>query len=87
MVSTCANPECAVPFLYYGLGRLFVFEPDGNAQVRVESFWLCGDCAARLTLIRDVLTSDIKVVDINENELFRARVTMSWANKLRSGYA
>ncbi len=87
MVSTCANPECALPFLYYGSGRLYVFEPDGSAQVCLESYWLCGECAARLTLIRDVLTTDIKLVDINENKLFRPRATLSSANKLRPGYA
>lgn len=65
MVSKCANPECSVPFRYFHLGKLFRFEAEaglerrrsmgseGNARKqmpRLEFFWLCDACAAKMTL-------------------------------------
>ncbi len=87
MVSTCANPECAAPFLYYGTGRLYVFEPDGDSQPRVESYWLCTDCAGQFTLVRDVLMDGVQLVAIDGTDAFVPRATTPTANKLRSGYA
>ena len=66
MVSRCANPGCAAPFLYLHQGKLFRMEsdasfvsrtppsadPDGKKPARrVEYFWLCRDCAAEMTLV------------------------------------
>jgi hypothetical protein len=69
MLSHCANPQCARPFLRLGEGRLFQVETGsvaiaGNtrapvpAQHRqpprgVERFWLCDQCARVWTLVHD----------------------------------
>jgi len=60
MVSKCANPNCSAPFLYLHQGKLFRLETDAQDPVadaamkkfsrRTEFFWLCSECAARLTL-------------------------------------
>jgi len=64
MVAKCANPACAVPFLYMREGKLFRMEfdlapdllkaeLDGSPKAvrKVEHFWLCGPCSASLTLV------------------------------------
>lgn len=67
MVSKCANPECSVSFQYFREGKLYRIDNAGlgtdlptGPQVparkrphRVEHYWLCGTCAARLTLTYD----------------------------------
>jgi hypothetical protein len=62
MLSKCANPKCESPFNYFNEGKLFEFDFDlGSAtclhrrQARKAAsarkiFWLCGACAATLTL-------------------------------------
>ncbi len=61
MLSKCANPACTTPFQYLRDGKLFQIELDSTAQSgihvvnklpsrKVEHFWLCGPCSARLTL-------------------------------------
>lgn len=63
MLHKCANPTCLNPFRKLSEGRLFLVEmeiadpagrvrarADGRAPHRIEHFWLCGDCAAVLTL-------------------------------------
>jgi len=57
MVSTCANPECSVPFRHLKQGRLIVIDPrdQGHSHVpapssRLEYFWLCDLCAPRFCL-------------------------------------
>ncbi|MFB3916842.1 MAG: hypothetical protein ACE14M_08935 [Terriglobales bacterium] len=60
MLSKCANPACQTPFQYLRDGKLFQFElpshsgpqlVGGDRPVRkVEHFWLCGRCAATMTL-------------------------------------
>jgi hypothetical protein len=52
MVTKCANPDCGAPFLYLRHGRLFAI-PRPGASLRaanIEYFWLCGNCAGRLTI-------------------------------------
>jgi hypothetical protein len=66
MVSKCANPDCSVPFRYFHTGKLFRAEIaagldrrrtlDQEARQnrplrRLEFFWLCEDCAGKMTLI------------------------------------
>jgi len=65
MLSKCANPECSTPFLYMHGGRLFRWDhtsaskntelaapPDFKKRSnKVEFFWLCNDCASKMTLI------------------------------------
>jgi len=62
MLSKCANPVCFTPFRYLRDGKLF--EIDSNigfenaveakkSARRVEFFWLCGECAAKMTVVRD----------------------------------
>lgn len=68
MLSKCANPECSAPFLYFHRGRLFRLETEGRqdrrrnmggevgtakALRRVEFYWLCQDCAEKMTLTFD----------------------------------
>jgi hypothetical protein len=68
MVSKCANPDCSVPFRYFHTGKLFraeiaagldrrrTFEQEARHNRplrRLEFFWLCEDCAGKMTLIFD----------------------------------
>jgi hypothetical protein len=55
MLSTCANPDCAVPFEYQR-GRFFRFHrssPEGHSATNthsVQHFWLCKSCSEVFTL-------------------------------------
>jgi hypothetical protein len=66
MVSKCANSGCPSVFLYLHAGRVFRIEVEppnpcssglGKDQKtkkparRAEYFWLCEDCAAKMTLV------------------------------------
>jgi hypothetical protein len=55
MVSRCANPDCSANFRYLRDGRLFHLHLKrngrGQGELRLESFWLCGSCAPRLTVV------------------------------------
>jgi hypothetical protein len=67
MLSHCANPKCAKPFLRLREGKLFLVETDripktGGAattvrkrtpQRHLERYWLCEDCASHWTLVCD----------------------------------
>ena len=69
MLSRCANPQCAKPFLRLGQGRLFLAEtvsvahpPDATVSLfpyarhpprRVERYWLCDQCSRISTLVHD----------------------------------
>ena len=59
MLSKCANPGCPAPFLYLHEGKLFRLDTasgDPAPQTtqatgrNLEFFWLCGECAVKLTL-------------------------------------
>jgi hypothetical protein len=65
MVSKCANPECSAPFLYFHQGKLFRLETEGRHDRRrhlgddtgvgrnlrrIEFYWLCDECAGKMTL-------------------------------------
>jgi hypothetical protein len=64
MVSKCANPGCAATFLYFHKGKLFRVEAPADQTLeetgyenavkkparRLEFFWLCDKCAAKMTL-------------------------------------
>lgn len=66
MVSKCANPECAATFRYFHLGKLFRWEIEvgldrrralgernemEKPRRRIEFFWLCEECAQKMTLV------------------------------------
>lgn len=66
MLSKCANPSCSTPLVYLREGKIFTMEYASGPQAvknadqtrqappaRVEHFWLCGPCSARLTLVYD----------------------------------
>ena len=65
MLAKCANPSCSTPLVYLREGKIFMVESpqsqteqDGAIFIRprsnrVEHFWLCGPCAARMTLTYD----------------------------------
>jgi hypothetical protein len=66
MLAKCANPSCSTPLIYLREGKIFMVESpqsrtdkDGaivirsKASNRVEHFWLCGPCAAQMTLTYD----------------------------------
>jgi len=68
MVSKCANPNCAASFRYFHIGRLFRMETSsglerrrsmGEDEVlsrplrRIEFYWLCENCASKMTLVCD----------------------------------
>ena len=63
MLSKCANPGCSRPFRYLHQGKLFRMEtevgdnersfgsdPDVKKHRRLEFFWLCEECALKMTL-------------------------------------
>ena len=72
MVSQCANPTCAAPFRYLRQGKIFLVEHrkwDGNGNGsrsggKVEFFYLCSDCASRLTLERELASGLVRVAEI-----------------------
>jgi hypothetical protein len=62
MLTKCSNPECFNHFLYMDEGKVFRFETrcasGGDPQFtkkktaqKIEFFWLCSNCAARMTLL------------------------------------
>lgn len=58
MLFKCANPDCVEKFLYLHQGKIFHLMPtpevqavDGGATWLQERFWLCDQCATKLTLI------------------------------------
>ena len=64
MLAKCANPSCSTPLIYLREGKIFMIESphtdkDGVTHIRpkspnrVEHFWLCGLCAAQMTLTYD----------------------------------
>jgi hypothetical protein len=66
MLAKCANPSCSTPLVYLREGKIFMVESpqsqtdkDGAVSIRpkspnrVEHFWLCGPCAAHMTLTYD----------------------------------
>lgn len=71
MTAQCANPACSIPLRFLNAGRLFQFEirpkpvereiepnpaePSALASQKIQHFWLCGQCASRLTLVFDAL--------------------------------
>ena len=63
MLAKCANPSCSTSLVYLREGKIFMVESpqsrtDKDAAIvfqakspnRVEHFWLCGPCAAEMTL-------------------------------------
>lgn len=68
MVSKCANPHCIAIFRYFHIGRLFRIETSsgmerrrsmgqdealGRPLRRIEFYWLCENCASKMTLVFD----------------------------------
>ena len=66
MVSKCANAGCTSVFLYLHAGKIFRIEVETSNSVpssfgrdaemkkparRVEFFWLCNECASKMTLV------------------------------------
>jgi hypothetical protein len=66
MVSRCANPVCSSLFLYLHAGKIFRTEAETSSRLatgfgadaemkkparRVELFWLCNECASKMTLV------------------------------------
>ena len=83
MVSKCANPDCSTPFLYFHRGKLFRLETDGRpdrrremgddtsmkkCMRRIEFYWLCEDCAEKMTLAFDKSTG----VSVRRQTVIRA---------------
>jgi hypothetical protein len=57
MVATCANPACNLAFTNLSRGRLYLLPPENTASLGVSlidfCYWLCPDCAALFTIVRD----------------------------------
>jgi len=47
MVAKCTNPACPARFRYLSQGKLFWLEVDYG---KYEYFWLCADCASKMSL-------------------------------------
>lgn len=84
MLSKCANPTCGSTFHYFREGKLYQFEinlsteDDLNPQQgvrkpvrKVEHFWLCGRCAASMSLALEGQRK-VVVVPFNSPEMRRA---------------
>lgn len=60
MLDKCSNPSCGESFRYLQQGRLFRLDNDLSVdlsrQSRPEYFWLCANCAAKMTLRLDEST-------------------------------
>ncbi len=75
MVSQCANPRCSAPFRYLRQGKVFLVEhrnknSNGNGRRtagKVEYFYLCSDCAARLTLEREPASGLVRVAELDSS--------------------
>lgn len=60
MIATCSNPACNAPFLYFRSGKIFMLEANhvdpksttDPPKHRIEFFWLCGECAPGMDLMR-----------------------------------
>jgi hypothetical protein len=60
MIATCANPACNVPFRYFRSGKIFMLDANDVGpksrtdppKRRIEYFWLCGECAPAMLLMR-----------------------------------
>jgi hypothetical protein len=69
MVSQCANPQCAARFRYLHQGKVFLVERKNgngnsrNAASRLEYFWLCSDCAPRMTLETEQGSGVVRVAE------------------------
>jgi phage terminase large subunit GpA-like protein len=56
VLAKCATPFCLTPFRHFRDGKLFRLEVGSRQSARASSvrrprwFWLCGQCAANLTL-------------------------------------
>lgn len=54
MLAKCANPECSHVFRYFGTGKLYRLTERQrhrkSAKRVMEHFWLCADCAPRMTI-------------------------------------
>ena len=74
MVSKCANPDCTAPFRYLHVGKLYRMETSLGFERRrsmsqdesqprqlrrTEFYWLCENCAPKMTLAFDPLTGVI----------------------------
>jgi hypothetical protein len=65
MLSKCANPSCQAPFQYLSEGRVFRVDrqrieyadprsvTEKKPPRRLEHFWLCSECATRMTITWD----------------------------------
>jgi hypothetical protein len=60
MIATCANPARNVHFRYFRSGKIFMLEASDvdprwrtdPPKRRIEYFWLCGECAPAMHLMR-----------------------------------
>jgi hypothetical protein len=68
MVSKCVNSECSATFRYFHVGKLYRIETSSGLERRrsmnqdesrplrrTEFYWLCENCAPKMTLIADPL--------------------------------
>jgi hypothetical protein len=83
MLSKCANPSCQAPFQYLSEGKLFRFDQrqavhagpqlvtEKKPPRRIEHFWLCSDCASRMTVAWD-RTKGVYVQPLRQYSVARA---------------
>lgn len=78
MIARCINPNCGTPLHSFSEGRLFQFEVvsisvsatdettgpfDEKPNTQTAQFWLCGRCAASLSLVLDP-ANGLKIVPL-----------------------
>jgi len=99
MVSKCANPNCSERFLRLGDGRLFRWDgvtrkdradrPGQNTRGRrAEFFWLCGDCARRMTVVftAEVGVTVKPIAEPTQSATEAAKVS-EWPDTPRAGHS
>ena len=82
MLVYCANPACYTPLHSFSDGRLFQFEVvsislsasddaaepfDEKPERQTAQFWLCGHCAATMSLILDP-QQGLRLIPFGSNE-------------------
>lgn len=82
MLSKCANPKCHAVFRYLHEGKLFEShvrpfdDPAVNISVerpgeipsrKIEFFWLCAECASKMTLILQPHTREVIPVPLHNH--------------------
>jgi hypothetical protein len=83
VLAKCANPFCPTSFRHFRDGKLFRLEARSGQSARGSSlrrsrwFWLCGQCAANMTLTIEEEGAVVVVRRTREQEVNAVRGNMA----------